>query len=118
MISRLESRSSGGMSLMTETLFDDHFLNLKPASLTSSESCCRNFCASLTVSQESKTSSTYIELLTVSAALEYLTECSCACVCRINWAQKGDAVFPNKSRLNSKTSGSLALSKFRHKKLW
>ena len=54
-ISRLERRSSGAMSSMTETSFDDgHFLNLKSAPPTSSDSCCRNFCASLTVSQESK----------------------------------------------------------------
>lgn len=68
-ISRLESRSSGAISSMTKTSFDDgHFLNLKPAPPTSSDSCCRNFCASLTVSQESKTSSTYIELSTVTVA--------------------------------------------------
>ena len=57
------------LSSMTETSFDDgHFLNLKPSPPTSSDSCCRNFCASLTVSQESRTSSTYIDLSTVTVA--------------------------------------------------
>ena len=61
-------RSSSGTSSSTDFSFDDHFQSRKLANPSSSESCLRNSITSLEVSRESRTSSTYMESLTVPAA--------------------------------------------------
>ena len=69
-ISRPGCRSSSGTSSSTDLSFDDHFRSRKLAEFNNSESCLLNSMASLEVSHESRTSSTYMELLTVSIHIQ------------------------------------------------
>jgi hypothetical protein len=67
---------------------------------------------------ESKTSSTYIELSTDSAAPGNVSVCALAWAWITYCAQNGEAVLSNDRCRNSYTSGSLEGSKSRHKNLW
>ena len=66
--SMVGSQSSFGMSSITTGSLEDHYLNLKPATAKRVDSWRRRCWALSTISQESSTSSTYIESSTVLAA--------------------------------------------------
>lgn len=95
-ISKADGRPSLSMSSMTTGSLQVHSLNLRPAIMANRSDSWRRRCWALwVVSQESKTSSTYVDLSTVFAASGKLEECVFAWVWRTCWAQNGEAVFPN-----------------------
>ena len=81
-ISTPDTRSSIGTSVMTDDSFESHFRNLKPASDKTSERSRRNDQASSIVSNESRTSSTYMELSIVSATFDFSSLRVCPCDCK------------------------------------
>lgn len=83
--SKADGRPSFSMSSMTTGSLQDHSLNLRPAIMANRSDSWRRRCWALwVVSQESKTSSTYVDLSTVFATSGKLEEC----VWRTCWADK------------------------------
>ena len=74
--SKADGRPSFSMSSMTTGSLQDHSLNLRPAIMANRSDSWRRRCWALwVVSQESKTSSTYVDLSTVFATSGKLEEC-------------------------------------------
>lgn len=114
LISRVDGWSSMGMFFMTTGSFEDHFLTLKPARASRSDSwCCRCWALSI-VLHKSNTSLTY----PVSAASGKSVVCVFVWIGRMYWEQNGDKLFPNSNCWNSYTSGSLEVSKSCQRTQW
>lgn len=109
-ISKADGRPSLRMSSMTTGSLQDHSLNLRPAIMANrSDSWQRRCWALWVVSQESKTSSTYVDLSTVFATSGRLEECVFAWaglknVLGTKW-RSSVSQQQKKSCWNSRTSG-------------